>query len=127
MPVQLSLQPTDDYLRFEVSGTRVEGEFGVEMLKVWECVANECRIKGFTRVLGISRLTGPVPMIELYQVGEKTPQMLANAGCKRVAYVVLGGDEALNSLKFGEDVAVNRGENAKVFADEPAAVAWLMG
>lgn len=126
MPIQLTVQPHRDYLRFEVSGTRVQGEFGVEMLKVWQRVADECRAKGITKVLGISNLTGPVPITELYDVGKETPLMLARAGCEKVAYVVLGGDEALHALKFGEDVAVNRGQTTRVFADEPSAIAWLM-
>jgi hypothetical protein len=96
------------------------------MLKVWERVAEECRTKGITKVLGISKLTGPIPISELYDIGKVTPAMLARAGCERVAYVVQGGDEALRALKFGEDVAVNRGQITRVFEDEPAAIAWLL-
>jgi len=126
MPIQLSLQAYRDHLRFEVSGTRVPSEFGVEMLKVWKRVADECKAQGIKKVLGISKLTGPVPVTELYDVGKETPLILARAGCEKVAYVVLGGDEAFRALKFGEDVAVNRGQTTRVFADERLALAWLM-
>lgn len=126
MPIQLALQPMDGYLRFEVTGVRIRGEFAREMLGVWQKVADECQAGGFSKALGISKVSGPVPLVELYEVGERTPQILARAGCRRVAYVVLGGKEAFDALKFGEDVAVNRGQIARVFADESAAVAWLM-
>jgi hypothetical protein len=126
VPIRLSLQLNRDYLRFEVTGTRVPGEFGVEMLKVWERVADECKARSVKRVLGISKLTGPVPISELYDIGKQAPPMIARAGCERVGYVVLGGDEALRAMKFGEDVAVNRGQTTRVFADEPSAIAWLM-
>jgi hypothetical protein len=126
LPIELSLQPNGDYLRIEVSGTRVKGEFGTVMLKLWERVANECQLNGFRRVLGISRVTGPVPTSELYEVAAKAPPMLRRAGCKKVAYVVLGGNEALRALKFGEDVAVSHRFVARVFADESSATAWLM-
>ena len=126
MPIQLALQPRDGYLRFEVTGMRIRGEFAREMLGVWQRVADECQAGGFSKALGISNVSGPVPLVELFEVGERTPQILARAGCRRVAYVVLGDKEALDALKFGEDVAVNRGQIAKVFADESTAIAWLM-
>ncbi len=126
MPVQLTLQPKADHLRFEITGTRIEGEFGVEMLGIWQLVADECKARGLSRVLGISKVTGHVPVVELFEVGEKTPPMLARAGCKKVAYVVLGDRESLSALKFGEDVAVNRGLTTKVFSDESSALVWLM-
>ena len=126
MSIEFSLQAKGDYLRFEVSGRRVKGEFGVEMLKVWERVANECQAKGFRRVLGISKTIGPVPRVELYDVAAKAPPMLRRAGCRKVAYVVLGGDEALRAIQFGEYVAASHLPVTQVFADESSATAWLM-
>ena len=126
MPIEFSLQPKGDYLRFEVSGTRAKGEFGIEMLKVWERVANECQANRFRRVLGISRVTGPVPRVELYDVAAKAPPMLRRAGCRKVAYVVLGGDEALRAIEFSEHVAASHLPITRVFADEASAIAWLM-
>lgn len=127
MPISLTCRSTPHYLRFEVEGTRVEGKFAGEMLDVWRRVADECRAGGHTHVIGISKLTGPVPKAELFRVGEIAPKMLHDAGCRRLAYVVLGGREALQSLKFGETVAVNRGQVTQVFDDEPSAIAWLLG
>lgn len=126
MPIEYSLQAKGHYLRIDVSGTRVKGEFGVEMLKLWKGVANECRTKRFKRVLGVSDVTGPVPISELYDVSIKAPRMLRRAGCKKVAYVVLGGNEALRAMQFGEAVAVSHGFVARIFADEASATAWLI-
>jgi len=126
MSIEFSLQPKGDYLRFEVSGTRVKGEFGIEMLKVWERVANECQTNRFRRVLGISKVTGAVPRVELYDVAAKAPPMLRRAGCRKVAYVVLGGDEALRAIQFSEHVAASHLPITQVFADEASAIAWLM-
>lgn len=97
------------------------------MLRVWQRVADECQATGHTHVIGISRLTGAVPKAELFRVGETAPKILREAGCRRLAYVVLGGTEALQALKFGETVAVNRGQVTRVFDNEPAAIAWLLG
>jgi len=127
VPISVTCQSTPDYLRFEVSGERVAGKFGEEMLAVWSRVADECRATGHTRVIGISKLTGPVPKNELFRVGEIAPRMLQEAGCRRLAYVVLGGPQASKALKFGETVAVNRGQVTHVFDDEPSAIAWLLG
>ena len=126
MPISVTFQTTPHYLRFEVSGERIEGKFGEEMLGVWQRVADECRAAGHTHIIGISRLTGTVPKAELFRVGEIAPKKLREAGCRRLAYVVLGGREALQALKFGETVAVNRGQVTRVFDDEPAAIAWLL-
>ena len=126
MPVSLKFQSTADYLRFEVSGTRIEGRFADEMLEAWARVADECRAHRHTRILGVSTLTGAIPKSDLFRVGELAPKMLRDSGCRRLAYVVLGGPEALEALKFGETVAVNRGQLTQVFGDEASAVAWLM-
>lgn len=126
MPISVACQSTPDYLRFEVSGERIAGKFGEEMLGVWQRVADECQATGHTHVIGISKLTGAVPKAELFRVGEIAPKKLQEAGCRRLAYVVLGGREALQALKFGETVAVNRGQVTRVFDDEPTAIAWLL-
>ena len=125
MAISVTCQSTPDYLRFELSGARVEGRFAEQMIEVWRHVAQECHAHGFTRVLGISKLTGTVSRAALFQVGQVAPQLMHEAGCRRLAYVVLGGSEAVGALKFGEDVAVNRGQVARIFDDEPTAVAWL--
>lgn len=97
------------------------------MLEVWRRVADECRATGQTRVLGVSSLSGAVPKAELFRVGETVPKMLHDAGCRRLAYVVLGGRESVQAIKFGEDVAVNRGQVTRVFEEEATAIAWLLG
>lgn len=126
MPISFACESTPDYLRFEVSGTRVEGKFADEMLEVWQRVADECRARRLTRAIGISKLTGAVPKAEVFRVGEIAPKILRGAGCRRLAYVVVGGADALQALKFGETVAVNRGQVTRVFDDEASAITWLL-
>ena len=125
MAISVAYQSTSDYLRFELSGSRVEGRFAEEMIEVWRHVARECGARGYTRVLGVSKLTGTVSKAALFRVGQVAPQLMQEAGCRRLAYVVLGGSDAMGALKFGEDVAVNRGQVTRVFGDESAAIAWL--
>ena len=124
MTISLTCAPTPEYLRFEVTGAR-GAQFAEEMADIWRRIAQECAAGGHARVLGISRLTGPVSKAALFRVGQVAPPLLREAGCRRLAYVVLGGDAALQALKFGENVAVNRGQLTRVFDDEAAAIAWL--
>ncbi len=127
MPISFTCRSMPDYLRFEVTGARVKGKFADEMLAIWRRVADECRAGGHARVMGVSNLEGDVPKTEVFRLGEIVPKMLHDAGCRRLAYVVLGGRESLQAIRFGEDVAVNRGQVTRVFEDEASAIAWLLG
>ena len=124
MPFDLQCSAQDGYLRFEVSGVRVPGELTQNMLEVWTKVAGQCRAAEVNKVLCINRLTGPVPALEVYNIGQQVPRILGNA-VHRVAMVVLGGEEAVRANLFFENVAVNRGAFGRVFEDEAQALAWL--
>jgi hypothetical protein len=125
MPFRFSMQVKGDHLRFEVGGERVPGETVPEMLKVWALVAEECRARGVTRVLGVNRLTGPTSQMDVFEISRQLPAVLGSA-VRRIAFVILGGEEALKVSFFAENVAVNRGLNGRVFADEGSALAWLL-
>lgn len=125
MPFRFSMQVKGDYLRSEVSGERVPGEMVPEMLKLWKLVADECRARGVSRVLAVNELTGPTSQLEVFQISKQLPVVLAGA-VHKVAFVIRGGAEALEVSLFAENVAVNRGLNGRVFADEDTALAWLM-
>lgn len=125
MPFRFSMQVQGDYLRFEVGGERVPGETVPEMLKVWALVADECRARGVARVLGVNGLTGPTSQLDVFEISRQLPAVLGGA-VRKVAFVILGGEEALRASFFAENVAVNRGLNGRVFADEGAALAWLL-
>lgn len=125
MPFRFSMQVKGDYLRFEVSGERVPGEMVPEMLKLWALVADECRARGVTRVLGVNGLTGPTSQRDVFEISRQLPAVLGSA-VRKIAFVILGGEEALKASFFAENVAVNRGLNGRVFVDEGTALAWLM-
>jgi hypothetical protein len=125
MRFRLTIEHADGYLRFEVSGERVPGELTAEMLEVWSRVAEACRASGVDRVIGINRLTGPVPTLEAFQIGEQVPRVLGPS-VRKLAFVVLGGEEAVRANQFFENVAVNRGLMGRVFDDEAAALDWLV-
>ena len=125
MPFRFSMQVKGDYLRFEVSGARVPGEMVPEMLKLWALVADECRARGVTRVLGVNGLTGPTSQMDVFEISRQLPAVLGSA-VHKIAFVILGGEEALKVSFFAENVAVNRGLNGRVFVDEDTALAWLL-
>lgn len=125
MGFRYSIENAGAYLRFEVSGKRVPDELTENMLEVWSRVAEASRESGVDRVIGINRLTGPVPTLEVFQIGQKVPGLLLPS-VRRLAFVVLGGEAALRANLFFENVSVNRGLAARVFKDETEALAWLL-
>jgi hypothetical protein len=124
MPFGLTFSREGDILRFDVSGVRVPGELTGEMIAIWTRVAEECRAAGVNCVLGVNHLTGPVPATEVYHIGQQVPGILGGA-VRRMAFVVLGNREAFRANLFFEDVAVNRGLEARIFDDETKAMDWL--
>ena len=52
------------------------------------------------------------------------PGILGGA-VRRLAFAVLGNEEAFRANLFFENVAVNRGLEARVFDDEDKALEWL--
>jgi hypothetical protein len=126
MTVSFSITAQADHLRVEVSGARTPGRHAQEMLAGWTRVAEQCRATGLRRVLGVSAVTGIASPIEAYDVGRAGAALFIGA-VDRIAYVVRGGEEALQVNRFAEDVAVNRGLTVRVFDDEEAARLWLLG
>lgn len=125
MGIRLTIEHADGYLRFEVAGERVPGELTGEMLGVWARVAEACRESGAERVIGINRLTGPVPTLEVFHIGQQVPRILGPT-VRKLAFVVLGSEEAVRANLFFENVAVNRGLAGRVFDDEAIALEWLL-
>ncbi len=125
MGFHLTIERADGYLRFEVAGERVPGELTEQMLGVWMRVAEACRESGVERVIGINRLTGPVPTLEVFQIGQQVPRILGPT-VRKLAFVVLGGEDAVRANLFFENVAVNRGLSGRVFDDESQALEWLL-
>ena len=127
MPIKLTTERCPGYLRFELAGKRVLGEFGTQMAKVWPEVARECEAGGFTLVLGVSHLTGPARVGEVYESTVAACETLRRSRCRRVALAVLGGGASLEENLFGETIATNRGLDVRMFASEKTALEWLLG
>jgi hypothetical protein len=126
MPIDLKIEQRDGYLRFELTGKRVLGEFGPEMLGVWSRLAREAERTGIERALGVSNLTGTARVADIYDSAIAAVKMMEGVPCKRVAIVILAGGAALEENKLAETVAVSRGLTVRMFAAEPAALEWLL-
>lgn len=90
-------------------------------LAYWKEIAEECRRRGFRRVLVIEMFETAAPLMDVYEVAKQLPPIIRGI---KVAFVDVRLDE-LEANKFGEDVAVNRGAFGKVFSNEASAIEWL--
>lgn len=122
--IQITFHPAGDHLRFELTGERPQVGYLEEIVGAWQRMAAECRARGLDRALGVTRIPGAPSTIDLYQASVRLPEILAGS-VRKVALVVLGGEQALRANLFAENVAVNRGVNGRVFDDEARALAWL--
>ena len=125
MAVEFSILPKADHVRVEISGEREAGRYVRDMVSGWSLVANECRLRGSYRILGINRLSGSAPTAEAFEIAMAIPPLFRATPVK-LAQVVLGDDQSKSANRFAEDVTVNRGINARNFDDEAAALAWLL-
>jgi len=126
MPIELSIEQHDGYLRFELTGKRVLGEFGPEMLGVWSRLAREAERTGIDRALGVSKLTGTARVADIYDSAIAAVKMMQGVPCRRVAIVIVGGGPALEENKLAETVATSRGLTVRMFAAEAPALEWLL-
>ena len=126
MPIELSIEMRDGYLRFDLTGKRMVGEFAAEMPKIWARIAKECEASGATRMLGVSHLTGPARLADVYESAAAGCAMLMSSRCRRVAFAILGGEDVLEQNRLGESMAALRGLDVRMFSSEPAALEWLL-
>lgn len=87
----------------------------------WTAIGEECRRRGFDRVLVIESFEQKGPLADVYEVASELPQIMRGI---RIAFI----DRELGDLEqnmFAETVALNRGATGKLFMDEARAVAWL--
>ena len=120
-PAHLTLAP--GYVVYRPVGLAPFAEWQRRMLDAlaW-CVRG-----GALRVLADLRriaLTTPGSTFERFQLGEQAAGAAAPLGT-RVA--VVGREPVLDPERFGITVAVNRGLTVEAFADEVAALRWLIG
>lgn len=125
MSYHIVMEIREDYLRVEVSGHRDPGDEVARSLESWRKVANICREHDIRAVLTILNLSGRLPILAAYNIGTS----LSETGLPkstRFAVVDMNEDSREGNL-FSETVATNRGYVGRVFANEDAALAWLLG
>jgi len=114
-----------EYLRVEVSGTRVCGEELSSAICVWEKLGHLCREKALSKVLVVVNLTGRLPTMSAYGLAESPGSFGWERSFK--AAIVDVNESSRESNNFTVTVAKNRGYNVEIFESEKTAREWLLG
>ena len=121
MSYELTIIEKPTYLHFVVSGENSRDT----VARYMDDVMRECAERNFPRALVEERLQGPrLGTIDVFCLSAALSMRYIGA-LKSLAYVDVFavGD----TMKFAENVAVNRGFPARVFATVAAAEKWLGG
>ena len=121
LPDHISQAP--GFTRYQPLGTATFAEWVERMLERlrWAVGAGVRHL-----LVDTTRLVATTPgtTFERLRLGESGAAGAASSGI-RIAFI--GREPFLDPERFGETVAVNRGLNVRVFLNEPAALAWLVG
>lgn len=129
--MQITISTEPEYLCVTATG-----EFTLEAAKrTFLEVLNAAVTNHSNRILFDGRaLTGKPTMIQRFYYSDFAAREVRNLNKKlapnaqplgyRFAYVLK--EPVLDPMRFGENVAVNRGMRVRTFADFDAAVAWLL-
>lgn len=93
-------------------------------LKIWTRAIKICHKNNCFKVLGIANSTKAPTTIESYQHGALFHQFNIDYKYK-IAWVELN-PEAVENIKFLENVLFNRGLSVRLFENEEAAKTWLL-
>ena len=101
------------------------GKNSVENMHAYlEELVRECAARGDRRVLIEERLVGPrLGMVDVFDLASAVSER-ARGLFEAIAYVDINAENDLN-IKFGENVAVNRGLRVRVFRKIEDAAEWL--
>jgi hypothetical protein len=124
MPYDATIQTFDDYIRADVTGTRVPGQVVADADVVGEELVSLCRETGIKKVLLVIELTGRLSAVDAYEIVSSSEQYGWSREF-RLAFVNLNA-ESLEDSYFTETVAVNRAYSMNVFDNEEEAKAWLL-
>ena len=113
----------DDFLKVEITGTRTQGNELVDAIEVLSNVNEIGKAKNIENILMILRITGHLPFMASYNIGDKA-ESLGWSRMFSVAAVTMD-EESMKSYLFIETVAVNRGYDVKIFDNEQDAKTWL--
>ena len=124
MHAEVSIEVVEGRLRVEMTGDRANStNIDEEALEIWKRIAAQSRSAGRDRILILSRIKGELAIVSAFWIIEQASRFRFSPGT-RIAWVEKGRD-ADRAFRFAEDVAVNRGMQARLFFDEKAAAAWL--
>jgi hypothetical protein len=124
MPYDATIQTFDDYIRADVTGTRVPGQVVADADVVGEELVSLCPETGSKKVLLVIELTGRLSAVDAYEIVSSSEQYGWSREF-RLAFVNLNA-ESLEDSYFTETVAVNRAYSMNVFDNEEEAKAWLL-
>lgn len=113
-----------DYLCCKVTG---EYEFELTKKMFSDLVDEAVRQSRDFTLIDISEMTGTVSIIERYDLSSfLADYRQTNAPGKYLKIALTGHEPQIDSARFGQIVAQNRGVNLKVFTDIDKALGWLL-
>ena len=118
MTLQIKLEKKEDYIH-----AIIEGEFDLNQVKgVLAEMIKSCERKAIDKIiLDCAKITTKVQIMDRYFMGEFLTKEIKMP--MKIAF--MARDDQILPDKFLENVMVNRGFNAKVFADLNKATLWL--
>jgi hypothetical protein len=117
MSGQIQFAPFEGYLYVIFRGNPVL-EDAVELLRQTRDAAADGGKKAV--LIDIREIEGTLSIMERYSMGSLVADILQGL---RVALV--GKEPLIDRDRFGENVAINRGAEIRIFTDPDQAVAWL--
>jgi hypothetical protein len=122
MKIELEVLEKDGFVAAVLGGVRTPET----LMEAASRVTAFCRARGIARVLiDLRPMSGGLDTLETYEVaGHELPKQRNVRRFLRSA--ILDHPENIERIRFFETVAVNRGLNVRVFADEENAVEWLV-
>ena len=124
MPYDATIHTFDDYIRADVTGTRIPGQAVADADVVGEELVRLCRETGIKKVLLVIELTGRLSSVDAYEIVSSSEEYGWSREFK-LAFVNLNAD-SLEDSYFTETVAVNRAYSMNVFDNEDEAKDWLL-
>jgi hypothetical protein len=122
MSVDVAIDPRPSYLYAEVSGTFDLAAAVDAFREVLDAAARH----GLDRILvDVRPLGGDMSTMERFGIAEAVAAEIARRSMFAVVMAIVGNPPMVDSTRFGEDVAVNRGAKIRAVTDVDEAFQWL--
>ena len=120
MTYSMEMIERDGFLHAKVKGEKTIANVGAYLHQIYLA----CLESGIPVVLIEENMDGRMSVMDIFEVvvegsKETWPHV------RKVAYVDVNPDHPFEDIQFGENVAVNRGVNGKVFRTVAEAEAWI--